>query len=234
MKSYFLSLALLAIFLCSPFTVYPQPPDVISWEDDIRNFEHLDSTEIYPGNAILFAGSSSIRLWAELARDMAPYPVIQRGYGGAKLSDLAIYAERIVYPHACRAIVLFIANDITGNEDDKSPEEVARLYRCLLKTIRKKYPDTPVFWIEITPTPLRWNVWPLIAEANCLIEDFSGSSENTYYIRTDFAFLNTFLQPREELFMPDRLHLNEAGYTVWREIIRKELDRVLGQQPLSF
>jgi hypothetical protein len=231
MKSFLLPLALLAIISCSPFTAYPQSPDVLSWEDDIRNFEHLDSTEIYPGSAILFAGSSSIRLWEELAKDMAPYPVIRRGYGGAKMSDLAFYAERIIYPHACRAIVLFVANDITGNEDDKSPEEVAGLFYGVLKTIRNKYPDTPVFWIAITPTPVRWNVWPLIVEVNNLIEDISLTSENTYFIRTDFAFLTGSLQPREELFMPDRLHLNEAGYRVWREIIRKELDRVLVQRP---
>ena len=56
---------------------------------------------------------------------MAPYPVIQRGYGGARLSDFAVYADRIISPHPCRAIVLFVANDITGSKSDKSPREVA-------------------------------------------------------------------------------------------------------------
>ena len=48
-----------------------------------------------------------------LEKDMAPYSVIQRGFGGSKLSDFAVYADRIFAPHPCKAIVLFVANDIT-------------------------------------------------------------------------------------------------------------------------
>ena len=224
-----LPLTLLLILSCSPLRMYQQLPEVKSWENDIRLFEHLDSTETYPDSAILFAGSSSIRLWSTLAQDMAPYPVIQRGYGGAKLSDLAVYAGNIFYAHPCRAIVLFIANDIAGNIEDKSPEEVARLFRIVLKTIREKYPDTPVYWIATTPTASRWNVWPAIAEANRLIEEFCNRKDNTYFIRTDFAFLDASGQPREELFLPDKLHLNAEGYAVWAEIIKKELGKVLSE-----
>jgi lysophospholipase L1-like esterase len=158
---------------------------------------------------------------------MAPYPVIQRGYGGAKLSDLVIYAERIIYPHQFGAIVIFIANDIAGKEEDKDPREVARLFRHVLQIIRAKYADSPVFWIAITPTPQRWQVWPLIAEANKRIEEICSKHDNTYFIRTDSAFLNESSQPREELFMPDRLHLNSQGYAVWTAIIKEALENVL-------
>jgi hypothetical protein len=228
MRFVFLPLFLLAVLACSPLRLYQQLPEVISWEDDIRQLEHLDSIETYPENAILFAGSSSIRLWSTLAQDMAPYPVIQRGYGGAKLSDFAVYAERIIYPHSCSAMVFFIANDITGKEGDKSPEEVARLFSFVLKTVRKKYTDTPVFWIAITPTPLRWIAWPQIAEANKQIEQLCLHHKNTYFIHTEFAFLNDSQKPREELFLSDSLHLNAQGYTLWTELIRKELKAVLG------
>jgi lysophospholipase L1-like esterase len=165
-----------------------------------------------------------------MAQDMVPYPVIQRGYGGAKLSDLSVYAKRIIYPHPCRAIVMFVANDITGSEDDKSPEDVVRLFTFVLTTIRDKFPDTPVFWIATTPTALRWNVWQGIVEANNLIQEECGKKENTYFIKTDYAFLNTEGQPKEELFLPDRLHLNIQGYLVWTDIIKMELDRVLGEK----
>jgi lysophospholipase L1-like esterase len=228
MLRYLLLLLLLAGISCSPIRNYRQLPAVKSWEGDIRKFEHLDSTENYRADAILFAGSSSILLWSSLAHDMAPYPVIQRGYGGAKLSDLAVYVKRIIYPHPCRAIVMFVANDITGNKDDKSPEEVARLFSFILKTIRKKFPNTPVFWIATTPTPLRWAVWPQIREAGTLIMKSCDRDKNAHYITTDFAFLNSSGLPRENLFRPDRLHLNDEGYAVWTEVIKKELKKVLG------
>jgi len=219
--------SILLIVACSPLRKYQDLPEVQAWNKEIVKFEQLDKTESYSGDAILFAGSSSIRLWSTLAQDMAPYPVIQRGFGGSKLSDVAVYAERIFDPHPCKAIVLFIGNDITGSDNDKSPEEVATLFRILLKTIRKSHPDTPVFWIEVTPCSSRWKVWPEIQEATELIRKECQNQKNTYSIRTDFAFLNNDGKPKDELFISDKLHLNPQGYAIWTEIIKKELVKIV-------
>ena len=222
-------LLLLSIVLlsCSPVKKYRDLPEVIAWENDIREFEQLDKSEKYSPEAVMFAGSSSIRLWVTLETDMSPYPVIQRGYGGARLSDFAVYADRIFAPHPCRAIVIFIANDITGGESDKSPREVAELFRYLVKIIRKTHPDTPVFWIAVTPTASRWSVWDKIQEANTRISDICDDRDNTWFIRTDFAFLDANGKPRTELFIEDKLHLNRQGYAVWTEIVKKELEKVI-------
>jgi GDSL-like Lipase/Acylhydrolase family len=200
------------------------------WERDIRHFEHLDSVEKYPSDAVMFAGSSSIRLWSTLRRDMDPFPVIQRGYGGANLTDFSFFAGRILYPHPCRAIVLFIANDITGSQADKTPEEVRDLFLNVLNTIRQKFPETPVFWIEITPTGLRWKVWPQIEKANRLIQEECKKQPNTYFIPTKDFFLDSSGLPKDELFREDRLHLNDKGYAVWTSVIRGELGRVFGDR----
>ena len=227
MRRYLLFILAAFLFSCSPVKKYRNLPEVKSWENDIQKFEQLDKSETYPNDAILFAGSSSIGLWTSLDKDMEPYHVIQRGYGGAKLSDFAVYADRIFDPHQCEAIVLFVANDITGSDNDKKPEEVAALFRNVLKTIRKEHPVTPVFWIAITPTVSRWKVWPEIQKANALIKETCNRQKNTYFIKTDFAFLNENGVPRDELFRDDKLHLTEKGYAVWTQIIKRELDNVL-------
>jgi hypothetical protein len=219
-----LSLVLLS---CSPIKKYQNLPEVLAWENDIQKFEQLDKSENYPQDAILFAGSSSIKLWATLESDMSPYPVIQRGYGGARLSDFAVYADRIFAPHPCSAIVIFIANDITGEESDKSPKEVAALFRYVLKTIRKSHPVTPVFWIAVTPTAARWSAWNEIQIANSKIKDICEHNSNTWFIRTDFAFLDQYGKPRTELFVEDKLHLNLQGYAIWTEIIKNELGKIV-------
>jgi hypothetical protein len=226
MRRYFLLLFSLVILACSPLKKYQSLPEVRAWENDIKSFEQLDKSLSYSDKSVLFAGSSSIRLWSSLEKDMAPYPVIQRGFGGSKMSDLAVYASRIIDPHPCRAIVIFVANDITGSKEDKRPEEVASLFRSVLKTIRKTHPETPVFWIEITPTPSRWQVWSSIQKANEMIRDICINHKNTYFIKTDFAFLNEKGVPKDDLFRDDKLHLTEKGYAVWTEIIKKELERV--------
>ena len=227
MRRYLLLLVSFAVLSCSPVGKYRTLPEVKAWENDIQKFEQLDKSEKYSKDAILFAGSSSIRLWTTLGRDMAPYPVIQRGFGGSKLSDVAVYAERIFDPHPCKGIVIFVANDITGSDQDKSPEEVAELFRYVLKTIRKSHPETPVFWIAVTPSPLRWKVWPEIKKASNLIMNICENQKNTYFIRTDFAFLDNSGLPINEYFREDKLHLTEKGYAVWTEIIKKELSKII-------
>ena len=94
-----LLISLLLLVSCAPLSKYRDLPEVKAWESDIEKFEQLDISKSYPSDAILFAGSSSIRLWSTIGKDMLPYNVIQRGYGGAKLSDFAVYADRIIYPH---------------------------------------------------------------------------------------------------------------------------------------
>ena len=119
-----LSLLIIVILIsCSVTHKYVNESEA-KWGKDILDFEQQDKLEKDPGNAILFAGSSSIRLWSTLKEDVAPYPVIQRGFGGSKFSDLAVFAERIIYPHQFRALVIFEANDITGSTADKTPAEV--------------------------------------------------------------------------------------------------------------
>lgn len=227
MKRYLFLLVIIAYASCSAVRISSDLPEIKKWEADIQKFEALDKSETYPDNSILFTGSSSIRRWNTLAEDMAPYPVIQRGYGGAKLSDFAVYAERIIHPHPCSAIVLFVANDITGNENDKTPREVLALFRQIVTTIRNKFPDTPVFWIAITPTPSRWDAWPRINEANKLIHEYCVRQQNLFFISTSNAFLNEEGIPKSELFVTDNLHLSTEGYRVWKGIIKNELYKVL-------
>ncbi|HNR43215.1 MAG TPA: GDSL-type esterase/lipase family protein [Bacteroidales bacterium] len=225
----FLLATLIILSACSPLKTYRNLPEVKAWENDIRKFEQLDVEKSYPSDAVLFAGSSSIKLWDDIGKDMQPYNVIQRGYGGAKLSDFAVYADRIIYPHPCSAIVIFIANDISGSDSDKTPAEVAELFRKTLYIIRRKYKDTPVFWIAITPTAARWHVWPEIREANQQIQKICNNHHNTYFISTEQAFLTREGLPRTELFRDDKLHLNTDGYRVWAGIIKNELYKVLGR-----
>ena len=226
-----LLLLILSVFLasCASLGKYRGLAEVKAWESEIEKFEQLDVAKSYPSDAIMFAGSSSIRLWSTLGKDMLPYNVIQRGYGGAKLSDFAVYADRILYPHQCQAIVIFIANDITGSDNDKSPLEVSQLFRKTLYIIRRQFKDTPVFWVSVTPTPLRWHVWPEIKEAGDMIREICEDHRNTHYIDTERYFTNANGLPRAELFLDDRLHLNEEGYRVWSSLIKNELNKILKQ-----
>ena len=200
---------------------------VEKWEKEIKKIEARDADEKDPADAILFIGSSSIRRWDQIESDMAPYRTIQRGYGGAKYGDLAIYAKRLIQPHQYRALVIFVGNDVSGKPDDRTPSEVEALARYVVGVSKAHQPTAPVLLIEVTPTKKRFAVWEKIRHINATLREVALSTPNTYFIATADRFLDPTGNPRTDLFVNDQLHLNEMGYDRWAELIRGQLNYVL-------
>jgi hypothetical protein len=200
------------------------------WEKEIQKYEALDAKTTDPADGILLIGSSSIRRWDSAAKDLAPFRVIPRGYGGAKYSDLAVYAERLITPHDFRAVVIFVGNDISGKDNDATPEEVERLVRHVVAVAREHRPDAPVLLVEVTPTRSRYAAWPKIRELNAMLREVCFTEPNVHFVATAETFLTHDNQPRENLFVGDQLHLNEEGYVIWGELIRNRLIEVLREQ----
>lgn len=209
---------------CNPVLRYIHSEEVLSWEEDIHRFDSLNAIEDASENTLLVTGSSSVRLWDSIHSDLAPYLVMQRGYGGAKLTDYNHYASRIIKPQQFKAILVFVANDISGNGNDRTPREVLLLFKTLVKQIRENNPDTPLFWIETTPTPSRWQVIDQIREANGLIRDYCEKNEDLHFIPTSEAYLNPEGLPDSTLFRNDMLHLNREGYLRWAGKIKHALE----------
>ena len=223
------SVVLSIVCLMSFCTLGRADEEIAKWEPEIRKLEALDATAD-PENAVLFIGSSSIRLWETIAQDVAPYPIISRGYGGAKFSDLNAYASRLVHPHACRAVVIFVANDVTGSKDDLSTEAVIKLVASITGTIREKLPTTPICFIEITPSLKRWSAWPKIRAVNNAIAEFCSDEEHVHFISTSAHYLDPETdRPIAAYFKEDGLHQNSDGYKVWGRLIKSRLDKILGE-----
>ncbi len=201
--------------------------DSVKWEKEVQDLEAKDKTEKDPDNAILFVGSSSIRLWKNIKNDMQPYPVIQRGYGGASYADIVFYIERLVKPHNYRALALFAANDITGAANDRTPEEATAIVKEIIRKVRSFEPKKPIFIIQVTPTPSRWKVWGEAQKFNVLLKKMCEKGKNMYFIETTAPYLNAKGKPREELFIQDKLHQNQSGYDIWASLIKKRLDEAL-------
>ncbi|MGI9448879.1 MAG: GDSL-type esterase/lipase family protein [Pirellulales bacterium] len=197
------------------------------WSQSIEALEQRDVEQGDPKDAILFIGSSSIRRWDTIEIDMTPYQVVQRGYGGAKYTDLAVFAKRLILPHEYSALVVFVANDVQGKSEDHSPEQVEECARYIAAVSRKHRPRAPIFFIEITPTRKRFSAWPSIRKVNTQLQKLSLSTPGAYFIPTADHFLDPSGNPRDELFVDDQLHLNGDGYKEWSSLIRQELDGVL-------
>lgn len=200
------------------------PDEILKWEADISVFDSLNIVEQSNANTLLVAGSSSVRIWNSIHKDLAPYQVMQRGYGGAKMTDFSYYAPRIIKAQQFKAIVIFVANDIAGVESDRTPKEVFRLFKDLVKQVRKRNAATPLCWIEVTPTPKRWDVTKEIQEASGLIEAYCGKHDDLHFISTFDQYTTPEGLPDSTLFLKDMLHMNRSGYQQWVGIIKTSLE----------
>ena len=221
---------LLSNLSCSPLLKYSQSNR--QFEEEVSLLESLDFKEKAGEKDVLFIGSSSIRLWDNIQVDMYPYSSIKRGYGGAHFYDLIHFSERLVKNHSPKAILIFVANDITGSNDltnivgDLSPNEVKKLFRYNYKLIRSIHKHIPIFLIETTPTPKRWKVWNKILQANKKLERFCKQVPNLYFISTRDKFIGADGLPIQSLFLNDELHLNVDGYKLWSSVIKSKLIEV--------
>jgi lysophospholipase L1-like esterase len=202
--------------------------DPLVWEDAIRALESKTRDRHSPGQGVVFIGSSSIRLWDTLTEDMAPIDVIQHGFGGAKLNDLVYYAKRLVNTYQPRAVVVFAGTNDIHPGAAKPPEQLLASYQAFVATVRADQPTVPIYFIGITPSPMRWSVWPIAQSTNALIQQWSESDPNLHFIDTSAGLMGPDGEPDPDNYRFDGLHLNAQGYSVWREIIRTRLLDELG------
>ncbi len=202
--------------------------DPLVWEEDITTLEAATRDRGVLERPVLFVGSSSIRFWESLADDMAPLETIRHGFGGAKLGDIVHYADRLVNAFEPVAVVVYCGSNDIQPGGAKPAEELLARYQRFVEIVRRDLPDTPIYYIGIKPTPLRWSVWPEVQATNAAIRSHAESSPGLHYIETGPAFLNEAGEPDPALFRWDRLHLNEHGYATWTRIIRPLLLNNLG------
>lgn len=220
---FFLVLALLAA--APAWRLYGELRKAAS-EDPAVWAEDIDAlTERTRGRrgAVVFVGSSSIRLWPDLAGDMAPLPVVQHGFGGAKLADVAHYAERLVNDYAPRAVVVFAGTNDLRPGDTKPPEVLVETYLRFVARVRADLPEVPIYFIGITPSPLRFAIWEEAQEVNRRIAALGERHPGLHYIETAPALLGPDGRPDRSNYRFDRLHLSEQGYAAWTRIIRTRL-----------
>jgi lysophospholipase L1-like esterase len=195
------------------------------FEGEIRAFEASDRTNPPPKNAILFIGSSSIRMWKTVAEDFPNRRVINRGFGGSQIADSIQYAERIVLPYEPRLIVFYAGgNDINAG---KSPETVFADFKTFVETVHRKLPKTRLAYISIAPNPARWSQVDRIRETNRLIENYTARDGLLSFINVFPSMLGPDGQPRPEIFLADRLHMNAQGYAIWKKIVGEHLEKIL-------
>ena len=192
------------------------------WEKEIAAFEAADKTNPPPQNAILFIGSSSIRMWQSLAKDFPEHQVINRGFGGSHLADSVHFADRIVFPYQPRTIVLYAGtNDIN---DKKTPEQVLADFKAFVAKVHARLPETRIAFISTAPNPARWKLVEQFKTLNRLAEEYTKTNPKLAFIDVFTPMLGEDGQPSRDIYLSDKLHMNAQGYAIWKQVIGRYLN----------
>ena len=191
------------------------------WEPAIEAFEAQDRVQPPPEGAALFVGSSSIGGW-DLPRWFPGRAVINRGFGGSCMGDSLHFAERIILPYKPKVVVVYAGdNDIAGGT---RPEQVASDAAAIVDQVLPALPHTRVVFIGIKPSLARWHLAEPIRQANRGIAAVAAAHERVDYVDVDDAMLGPDGTPRPELYREDGLHMTDAGYEIWTNLVAPHLD----------
>ncbi|MCY7350739.1 MAG: GDSL-type esterase/lipase family protein [Cytophagaceae bacterium] len=189
------------------------------YEEEVQQLEQ--KVRAQPNQGTVFYGSSSIRLWTNLAQDFPQAQPLNLGFGGATLAACVWFFERIVLPAQPRFLVCYAGDNDLG--DNRHPEEVYLFFCALAGKMQRYLPDVPLAYLSIKPSPARWAINDRIRFANSLIAREIRRIPHFQYIDLATPMLNGTGYPRRELYEADGLHLSRSGYALWQRVLQEQL-----------
>ena len=153
-----------------------------------------------PGH-VLLVGSSTLRMWGSAAADLAPLAVENRVFGGSRTEDQLFYFDRLLDGLEPGLVVWYCgSNDVT---EKKPVGTILRQTREWLARFRARHPEVPVLLVKV----MRALSGVHEIDINPPLEVRPG-------------------EPREDLYQPDGLHLNERGYAEMVKVLRPRIEEL--------
>lgn len=200
----------------------PAPSGPARWEKDMAAFEAREAKSPSPEGAILFTGSSTVRLW-DLAAAWPDAKTVNNGFGGSTLADAIHHFDRLVAPYRPGAVVVY-----SGDNDlfkGLSPEATAEDFKAFSALVKKTHPGVPVLILSIKPSVKRWALWPQMEKANEIVATLCEGDPDLHFVDVASPMLGPDGgMPGSDWFVADGLHLSESGYDRWTKILGEALE----------
>ena len=199
------------------------PPNPARFAKDIAKFDAEEtSSNPPPRGGIVFTGSSSVRYW-KVKEAFLSLPVINRGFGGSVAHDLVFYADRVAVRYQPKVLVVY-----TGGNDlhaKMTPKEALGDYTAFVTYVHEKLPKTLVIVNSVKPAPVRASEVGQVKELNQLLEAWCKERPWITWVDSAAYLYESDGKLKVDLYRPDHLHLNEAGYAQWNELFRPLLEK---------
>jgi lysophospholipase L1-like esterase len=172
---------------------------------------------------ILFVGSSIFRRWTNLAKQMDPLPVVNRGVDGFQTFEVLALVDRIVLPAKPRVVVYYAgSNDIDLGEP---AEAIVERIRRFVDRVSTALPSTRIVFVSVNRAPQNQELWDVVDAVNRQVAAYAAETRRLEYVDVNPALFNPDGSSRLEFFMPDRRHLRPAAYVEFTRILKPILTR---------
>ena len=196
------------------------------YEEEVRAMEQRMLEFPPPAGAVVFYGSSSMRMWDALEDDFRQVGALNQAFGGSTMEACAWFFERLVVPCNPRAVVCYAGDNDLG--DGKEPDEVVASFRKLLVKVDAYFPSIPFTMLSIKPSPARWHLRERIISTNeAICREIQGRPAG-YFIDIFHAMLGGDGRPDSSLFQEDGLHVSLKGYLVWKRLLESRSAEIFG------
>ena len=179
---------------------------------------------------VIFLGDSITQGWEGAGKPMwaehfAPMNAVNLGIGGDQTGHVLwrITEGKELDPIDPKAAVMMIG---TNNMGRHSAEEIAGGVKVIVDELRKQKPKMKILVLGIFPRSAKASdqIRDKIKETNEMIAEFADGKMVVYKDIGD-KFL-TEDGTLEKTIMPDLLHLSPAGYKIWADAIKADVEKL--------
>ena len=205
-----------------PAALAVEYPDPERYRGAIDAFLAAEEATPAATGAVVATGSSSMRGWhGRIAADLEPLTVIRRGFGGSTMNDVRHFLDELVLRHRPRAVLLYEGdNDLALGA---TPEEVVGHFDAIVAGVHAHLPRTRVYVLAVKPSLARWHLDEAMRRTNGLLAQRAEADARLTFLDVATPMRNATGEPRPGIFVADGLHLNDAGYDLWRDAVRPVL-----------
>ncbi len=191
------------------------------YEDEVKRLE-ADGAKLGYLPETIFYGSSSIRMWTSLNNDFNEIKPINLGFGGSTLAACVWFFDRIMTPYQPKRFIIYAGDNDLG--DGRHPEEVLIFFQQLVAQVKEKFGEIPCYFISLKPSLSRWALIEQFKYTNQLIENEIIRLDNNWqFINVFKEMVDAAGKPKTELYVKDGLHLSNAAYSLWEEVINNSI-----------
>ena len=197
-----------------------------NYDRDVRRIVKASEKLPHEKTRIVFAGSSTFRLWDNMAESFPEYEVVNAGIGGSCFDDLYRYKEQLISDTKPDILVIYEGdNDIVYLEDGK-PRSASKIYKDaseLMEWLRENHPELPVYFLSPKPSPSRWAYLAKYSAVNKTLKTLSEVYFNYTFIDCWPVLTDANGQVDSSLFIADMLHLNDEGNGILGDLISRTM-----------